>query len=174
MHPQPPQYETQLGYYLENASTELTQGPDRSKIANLSKVYPTGMEGTTRSGEESFVSEKAIYFPMNPVVERISDAPGTKDPTPMRTVAENYIAGRRRAIESPVAVTLNRRSTVNHFIWMEATPVMITTISWTGRMAETVAVTQSTADEYPHGIEIPTRMIPPRGRQPRYQNDRIS
>lgn len=65
LDPQLPPYGTRSGYSLEDTLRELTQEPDRALVADPCKVYPTGMRGTTRFGEERAVREKTMYLSLN-------------------------------------------------------------------------------------------------------------
>lgn len=53
---------------------------------------------------------------------------------------------------------------------MEASPMMTAAISQTGKMVESIAAKQKTADEYPEKEEIQTRVVSLGTRTPHYRN----
>lgn len=81
-------------------------------------------------------------------MERMSDTPAKRDPTPKKNVTKRGIARTRRAIESPLAENLNPRNTVTRLVWMEVLPMMTATIRLIGRI-EAVAAKQEPLTSIP-------------------------
>lgn len=140
---------------------EPLKEPDRTTIANLSKIYLTGMGGATNIGKEDIVKKKAMYLPVKPG----SGADFRYSGNEITDTEENRRAKRcsqkKKSDKKPCGgKCVYRRNTVTHLTRGKAILMMIAATNLTRRRVKGVTAKQRTIGEHPDEMEILTRTVP--------------